>query len=157
MDIPTITTEKLIEIVTEAIEVIFVPAYLLTGAEATGDFRRSLNVRQSGEKSISIYGIEYSPEVQYGTGPNDPSPKIPDLIRWVEAKLGIYGKEAVGIAYAVRNKISNEGTEAYKQGGREIFEILESPEFMNYIRTKIGLEIKVNIELFIKTQFRSLG
>lgn len=155
MDVQDVVSfDKIIQIVNEAIEVIFVPAYLLTGVEATGDFRRSLNAKQSSESSVSVYGAGYAPYVQDGTGPNDPQPSVQELIRWAMAKFNMDYGSAESMAYGLKVKIRKFGTDGYQEGGREVFEILESPEFLNFIREKLGHEIRLNMSLFIKLQLR---
>lgn len=66
--------------------------------------------------------------------------------KWVKAKFGIHGKQATGIAFAVANKIAEEGTTWYKQGGTDLIRVLESDEVVNYINSQIGDYLTVRVE-----------
>ena len=50
----------------------------------------------------------YGESVEYGTKPH--FPPIAPLIFWVEKRLGLSGKEAKSVAFAIARKISKKGT-----------------------------------------------
>ena len=57
------------------------------------------------------YDAPYSMFVEFGVSPHPMSSKY--LIRWVNRKLGIKGKKAAGVAFAISRKISIEGMDAH--------------------------------------------
>ena len=75
----------------------------------TGELLKSGNIKQEGENWIIEYSAPYSSYIEYGTEPH--SIPVNPLIKWAKRKLRKNEKEAKKIAWAVRTKISKEGTE----------------------------------------------
>jgi hypothetical protein len=74
----------------------------------TGEASSSLEVQ--GNK---LLGIDYFYYLDHGRGPGK-FPPVDKIRDWVSSKLGITGKEINSIAYLIGRKISNEGSEIYK-------------------------------------------
>lgn len=131
--------ERIIE---EVIQAFLVPRFDDYGMDATGEWKA--NIRAEGNKVI---GRSYTEQLEYGRRPGTPPPIAP-LIRWVEAKLGLAGKEGIGVAYAIRNKIAKEGTTWYKQGGTQLLEALQEPAAIEYFRREYGFFIVQETKLY---------
>lgn len=73
----------------------------------TGRLRQSFQIQKGREEGIYYVGsnLEYADEVQFGTEPHHVP--IEPLIKWVRRKLNA----PESVAYAVQNKIEEEGTE----------------------------------------------
>jgi len=71
-------------------------------------------VRHEGHKVAGIVGtpLEHGQPVEHGTKPH--FPPIAPLTFWVEKKLGLYGKEAKSVAFAIAQTIAKRGTEGHK-------------------------------------------
>ena len=71
----------------------------------------------SGQKVWGTLGtsLEHGEPVEYGSKPH--FPPIGPLQFWVEKKLGLSGKEATSVAYAIAHTIAKKGTK-----GRHMFE-----------------------------------
>jgi hypothetical protein len=52
----------------------------------------------------------HAPYIEYGTKPHFPNPDA--IVGWVQAKMGLRGKEAVSVAWRVARKIAKRGTKA---------------------------------------------
>jgi len=68
-------------------------------------------VNWTGDQVRGIFGtpLAHGEPVEYGTRPH--FPPIAPLQHWVERKLGLEGKEARSVAFAIALKIAKEGTE----------------------------------------------
>ncbi len=71
----------------------------------------------SGQKVWGSLGtaLEHGEPIEYGTKPH--FPPVGPLTFWVEKKLGLTGKEATSVAYAIARTIAKKGTK-----GRHMFE-----------------------------------
>jgi len=119
------------------------PKFISLGMNATGKWLESLEakaVNGNGE----IWGMDYSYWLAHGRKPGT-MPPVSKLIPWVNAKFGIGGKEAIGIAWAVATKIKNEGTNYYPDG-TDLLEVLNSDQVKNYIYSqfKEGITVEIN-------------
>lgn len=67
-------------------------------------------VRSEGHKAVGVLGtpLEYGVPVELGTKPH--FPPIGPLQFWVEKKLGLSGKEAKSVAFAIAHTIAKRGT-----------------------------------------------
>lgn len=85
----------------------------ITGANATGSTSRSLTSQITAVRANSIRGGVFGKRTWFftdqGRGPGG-IPPISAIERWVNAKLGISGSEARGLAFAIARKIGREGT-----------------------------------------------
>lgn len=79
---------------------------------AGGQLRNSWSsdVNLQGVTVVGLVGtpIEYAEAVELGTRPH--FPPVAPIQDWVESKLGLQGKEARSVAFAIATKISKVGT-----------------------------------------------
>jgi len=123
---------------------ILIKKHIDLGMKASGDWINSLEVVIEDKKGI-IKGNKYTEQLVFGRK-NGKMPPIAPLERWVNAKFGIGGSQAKGIAFAVAKKIAKEGTEYYKQGGTDLLEVLDSKEVTDLVWKKISSLITPQIE-----------
>lgn len=109
------------------------------GMEASGRWINSLEVVQE-RLSVKILGADYTYELVNGREPGEMQP-VSMLQRWVEDKGIARGKEATGIALAIAKKIAKEGTRYYKQGGTNLIDDVITPERIQKIIDKVGLNL----------------
>lgn len=125
------------------------PKFISLGMNATGKWLESLEakaVNGNGE----IWGMDYTYWLANGRKPGV-MPPVNALIPWVNAKFGIGGKEAIGIAWAVATKIKNEGTSYYPEG-TDLLEVLNSDEVKKYVLEQIKEFFTVEINKILKKQ-----
>ncbi len=84
------------------------------GQKASGNWVNSVEVKVQGGHGV-ILANDYTQYLTKGRA-NGKKPPIAPLEKWVNDKLGISGKDARGVAFAVAFKIGKEGTKIYKQG-----------------------------------------
>jgi len=126
-------------IMLEVVDRFLLPKFQELGMEATGEWRRSLEVRSSKDCG-EIWGRDYTYYLAHGRAPGK-MPPIAALTQWVKAKFGYGGKQAESIAWAVGKKIEREGTTWHKQGGTDLMEVINSAEVKNYVSGEIGRAI----------------
>lgn len=113
------------------------------GQKATGKWVESLEVVVSGGKGV-IYGTDYTEYIVKGRS-SGKRPPISPLEDWAKAKLGLQGKEALNVAFAVSNKIAREGTETYQQGGNDLIDSVITQQRINKMYDNLGEKISVSI------------
>ncbi len=73
-------------------------------------------------------------------------------------KLGLDEKQALGAAFAISNKLKNEGSEYYKEGGTDLLEILYSQQVLDYIGKNaqdiVAEQIEIEIVDYMKSAFK---
>jgi len=149
MEIPKIPDEKIIEIMQHVIDVFLIPKFISLGMNATGAWIDALEPRVNNGNG-EIWGFDYTYWLVNGRKPGK-MPPIAPLITWVNAKFGINGPEAKGIAFAIAQKIKNEGTEYYPDG-TDLLDVLNSPECKAYIIEQIGTFYSLKISKILKKQ-----
>lgn len=119
------------------------PKFIELGMNATGQWLKSLEARVNNGNG-EIWGMDYTYWLVNGRK-GGTAPPVSALLPWVNAKFGIGGKEALSVAFAVAQKIKNEGTNYYPEG-TDLLEILNSPEVINYIYSQLkeGITVEVN-------------
>jgi len=125
------------------------PKFIELGMNATGRWLDSLEARAVNGNG-EIYGMDYTYWLANGRKPGK-MPPVSALIPWVNAKLGIGGKEAIAIAWAVATKIKNEGTNYYPDG-TDLLEVLNSDEVKKYVQDEIGTFFSIEINKILKKQ-----
>jgi len=135
--------EIIIQTMQAVIDNFLKPKFISLGMNATGEWLKSLEakaVNGNGE----IWGMDYTYWLAHGRKPGT-MPPVSKLIPWVNAKFGVGGKEAIGIAWAVAKKIKNEGT-SYYPDGTDLLEVLNSDQVKNYIYSqfKEGITVEIN-------------
>lgn len=138
-----IPEQKIIEVMTGVIDKFLKPKFISLGMNATGSWLKAIEprvVNGNGE----IWGMDYTYWLANGRK-GGTMPPVNALIPWVNAKFGIGGKEAIGIAWAVATKIKNEGTSYYPEG-TDLLEVLNSDEVLNYIYSEFrqGITTEIN-------------
>jgi len=149
MELPKIPDEAIIQTMNGVIEKFLKPRFISLGMNATGQWLNSLEgraVNGNGE----IWGMDYTYWLAHGRKPGT-APPVSALIPWVNAKLGIGGKEAIGIAFAVASKIKAEGTKYYPEG-TDLLEVLNSPECKAYITEQLQTFYSIEINKILIKQ-----
>lgn len=145
----TIPDELILEAMQGVIDNYLKPKFIELGMNASGQWLESLEAKVNNGNG-EIWGRDYTYYLANGRRPGN-RPPIAPLVQWVGYKMGIRGQEATGIAYAIANKIANEGT-SYYPNGTDILEVLISKEVTDYVYSivRIGLTTIVNDDLQIK-------
>lgn len=123
-------------ILNQVVELFLIPKFESLGMNATGEWLDNLEIRID-ENSGTIRGRQYSEQLAKGREPGK-RPPIEPLKRWAMAKFGYDEKRALGVAFAVANKIAKEGTSWYQKGGTDLIEVLNSDEVSLYIRERLS-------------------
>ena len=131
---------------------ILIPHFMGLGLNASGEWVQNLNTRVEGDVGI-INGRKYTDQLVWGRKPGK-RPPISALEKWVQIKLGLSGKQALGAAFAIANKIAREGTEIYKNNGTDLLEVLDKPENIRRINEYLGNRLKTDAMLFIQRQIK---
>lgn len=131
---------------------ILIPHFMGLGLYASGEWVQNLNTRVEGDVGI-INGRKYTEQLVWGRKPGK-RPPISALEKWVQVKLGLSGKQALGAAFAIANKIAKEGTEIYKNNGTDLLEVLNKPENIRRINEYLGGKLKTDATLFIQRQIK---
>lgn len=145
--------QLIIQTMNEIIELFLLPKFLELGMNATGEWRENVKGLAEPMKGI-ISGREYTEQLVYGRKPGK-RPPIQPLERWVNAKLRIQGSQAKGIAFAIANKIAKEGTDYYPNG-TDLLEVLNQPEVINYVNSKIGNYLSAQVQLEIVREAKAI-
>lgn len=144
-----LSDEQVIEIMQGVIDLYFKPNFIELGMDATGQWLNSLEARCV-DGNGEIWGMDYTYWLANGRKPGV-MPPVSSLIPWVNAKMGIGGKEANSIAWAIAIKIKNEGT-SYYPNGTDLLEVLTSKEVTDYVYEKAGLAFSTEINKILKKQ-----
>jgi hypothetical protein len=118
--------------------------------KATGEWIDSVEVVRD-VTSVSIWANDYTEWLIQGRAGGS-MPPVDPLITWVQAKLGVSGKEGESIAWAVAKKIEREGTDYYPQGTDLLDGVLTEQRF-NDILEKVGQDISLFIGQNLIRQF----
>ena len=144
-----ISDEAIIQTMQGVIDKFLNPKFISLGMNATGQWLNSLEAKAVNGHG-EIWGMDYTYWLAHGRKPGT-MPPVSALIPWVNAKLGIGGKEAIGIAWAVATKIKNEGT-SYYPDGTDLLEILNSDEVNKYVQDEIGTFFSIEINKILIKQ-----
>lgn len=149
IELPKIPDEEIIRVMQGVIDNFLKPKFIELGMNASGQWLESLEakaVNGNGE----IWGMDYTYWLSHGRKPGK-KPPISALIPWVNAKFGIGGNEAKGIAFAVARKIELEGTNYYPEG-TDLLEVLHSSEVSQYVTEQLQTWFTVEISKVLKKQ-----
>lgn len=113
------------------------------GMKATGDWIESLEYSVDGTTS-KITGNKYTKQLVKGLPPGT-RPEIDSLQRWAQAKFGVGEKEAMGIAFAVADKIAERGTSWYEQGGSDLLEAVFTDENLERVRDGVAYVVTLTL------------
>lgn len=145
-----LTKEKIQSIIEEVVNKYLIPHFLEKGMDASGEWKKSVNVVDD-----TIRGRKYTEQLVYGRSPGTFAP-IQPLKEWAMIKLGLEESQALSAAFAISNKLKQEGNEYYKQGGTDLIEILKSKEVIEYINTETKNFIEIQIDLELKRQIKEV-
>ena len=146
---PKISDEIIIEAIQGVIDNFLKPIFISLGMNATGRWLDSLEARAVNGNG-EIWGMDYTYWLANGRKPGK-MPPVSALIPWVNAKFGVGGKEAIGIAWAVATKLKNEGNNYYPDG-TDLLTVLESQEVKQYLIGKFETFFSIEINKILKKQ-----
>jgi hypothetical protein len=79
-------------------------------ASNTGRLGQSWTVKDISYDKVKVFtNLQYAPFVEYGTRPH--RPPFEPILKWVQQKLQIKGRQSRHVAWAVWYKITQKGTE----------------------------------------------
>ena len=109
------------------------------GMDNSGQAWESLSVEGN-----TLFGADYIYYLDKGRGPGKfPPPK--NIVEWVRAKLGLEGSEAKQVAYVIGKKISEQGTEIFRNTGKGINLDALIAAMLSDLEDAVGDEAKVEI------------
>jgi hypothetical protein len=149
-----ISEEQIIIIIQKVVDNFLIPRFNELGMNATGEWLESLEVVAKDGVS-AIRGRDYSEQLAKGRA-SGKMPPIAPIERWVNAKLGIQGKQANSIAWGIAKKIQKEGTSWYQKGGTDLIELLSEPAIIEFINKEIQQHISVQVEQRLKRQIQEI-
>ena len=123
------------DITQKVVDLFLIPRFNELNMNATGEWVASIEIEVELGKS-TIRGRDYSEQLAKGRAGGS-MPPISAMERWVNAKLGIYGKEANSIAWGIAKKIEKSGTSWYQKGGSDLIEVLSEPRTIQYIQDEM--------------------
>ncbi len=132
----------IIDALNKAIDVL-IQKYDELGMRATGDWVNGLEGRTR-TNGGEIWGLPYTEQLVQGRAPGK-RPPIAPLERWASAKFGVSGRQATSMAFAVANKIAQEGTTWYQPGGSDLLEVLEDQRVVDTFYNAIGSYLTVQV------------
>ncbi len=117
------------------------------GQKSSGDWVNSVEVKVQGGHGV-ILANDYTKYLVHGRS-SGKKPPIAPLEKWVNDKLGISGKDARSVAFAVAFKIGEEGTKWHIQGGSDLVDSVITDERIAKIKRRIkeNVLIEINKEL----------
>lgn len=130
--------EQILEVMQGVVDDFLKPKFISLGMNASGQWLNSLEARANNGVG-EIWGMDYTYYLSNGRAPGK-RPPIAPLVQWVGYKFGYSGQQAVSVAYAVANKIAEEGTNYYPDG-TDLISFLSSQEVTDYINKKIAAHI----------------
>jgi len=148
----TVSDELLTQTLQEVVDTFLIPKFLSLGMNASGSWINALRVEVVNGTGY-IKGKDYTYYLVNGRAGGN-KPPITPLINWVQQKLGKSGREGIGIAYAIQNKIAKEGTDYYPSG-TDLLEVLQSKEVTQFIYTRIGENISGQLQSEIKRRLKN--
>ena len=131
------------DITQKVVDLFLIPRFNELNMNATGEWIASIEI-EVGTDTSTIRGRDYSEQLAQGRAGGS-MPPISAMERWVNAKLGIYGKEANSIAWGIAKKIEKSGTSWYQKGGSDLIEVLSEPRTIQYIQDEMRAIATVRI------------
>ncbi len=123
------------------------------GQKASGDWVNSVEVKVQGGHGV-ILANDYTKFLTKGRGGGN-KPPIAPLEKWVNDKLGISGKDARSVAFAVATKIGDKGTKWHLQGGSDLVDGVITEERIRNIKERIGRAVLVEVNSELLRVFKS--
>jgi hypothetical protein len=135
--------------VKEVINKILIPNFNRLNMNASGEWLDALRADKN-----TLLGKSYSEQLAKGREPGK-RPPIKPLEKWVQNKLGISGKQATSIAFAISNTIAKEGTTWYKKGGSNLLEVLQTDEAVNVFKEALRRPLTIAVTEKFKREIKS--
>ena len=146
--------ETIKEVLDEVVDKFLIPRFMQLGMKATGKWLESLEVEADNGVGY-IKGEHYTEQLVFGRRGGS-NPPIKPLMEWVKAKFRISDEKQVrSIAFAVQKKIAKEGTTWHKKGGSNLLEVLEEESTKDYIRERVGVFYRLQIQEQLIRDFKS--
>ncbi len=123
------------------------------GQKSSGDWVNSIEVKVQGGHGV-ILANDYTKYLTRGRA-SGKKPPIAPLEKWVNEKLGVSGKDARGIAFAVAFKIGEEGTKIHQEGGSDLVDGVVTEERIRKIKERIGRAVLVEVNEELLRVFKS--
>lgn len=149
-----VTEQQIIIIIQKVVDNFLIPRFNELGMNATGQWLESLEVVAKDGIS-AIRGRDYSEQLAKGRA-SGKMPPIAPIERWVNAKLGIQGKQANSIAWGIAKKIQKEGTSWYQKGGTNLIELLSEPAIIEFINKEIQQTLTIKVEEKLKREIQEI-
>jgi hypothetical protein len=131
-----LTDAQIENVVSVVVQKVLFPKFDQLGMNASGNWKET--TRAEGN---TIIGPAYTEQLAKGRAPGA-RPPISPIEKWVEAKLGLSGKQATSVAWAISINIAKKGTTWHQKGGTDILEVLESKEVYDLFVKTYALEVK---------------
>lgn len=80
------------------------------GLVDAGGYKRAWRARKRPKGAEIRNGSPYAAVIEHGRRPMRPGPPYAPILQWVRRKLGLQGKEAEKVAWAVRTAIHRRGS-----------------------------------------------
>lgn len=106
------------------------------GQKASGQWLDTIEIHVQSGRGV-ILAQDYTKYLTKGRKAGK-RPPINPLEDWVNNKLGITGKDARSVAFAIAFKIGKEGTEIHKQGGTDLVDGVITDERIKTMIANIG-------------------
>lgn len=136
-------THEIEAVLQKVVDNFLIPRFHELKMNASGEWIENVEIKV-GDDSGTIRGRDYSEQLAKGRRPGKLPPFKP-MLKWVNAKLGIYGEEAVHVAYAIAKKIEKEGTSWYQKGGSDLIEVLNEPKTIQFVQEELAGILKTKI------------
>ena len=128
---------------------------------ASGAFAESLKVDSVGNDSgftINLSGLDYANELEKGSEPKEVS--IAKISKWILDK-GVFAQalqkiKLSSLAFLIARKISREGWKRQRFGGVELISSIITPQRIQDIIDKIGINYTIEIQSEIIELFNNL-
>jgi hypothetical protein len=145
-----LTSDEINAILREVIDKFLIPRFNQLGMKASGKWIDSLQTEYDGKRVGKIKGQFYTQFLTRGRNKNrDQSPEA--LRRWAVwagntfIKQWCLDKGITADPIAVAYSIAKNGTSWLRQGGSDLLEVLEEPETLDFIRSKIRTALQPKI------------
>ena len=126
------------------------------GMRASGDFANSLEIKQD-RMHIELWGNHYVEQLVNGRAPGR-FPPVEAIAKWIDDK-GIQALDisVSSLAFLIARKISQEGTEYFKQGGTDLIDSVVTPKRIQSIIDKVSQFYVDDFVLNVTNELKALA
>ena len=121
------------------------------GMRASSDFANNLEIRQD-RMHIELWGNHYVEQLVNGREPGR-FPPVEAIAKWIQA-LDV---SASSLAFLIARKISQEGTEYFKQGGTDLIDSVITPQRIQSIIDKVSQFYVNDFVLNVTNELKALA